>query len=237
MKRVGLLILMLALAALGQNLWGPAAAATTGTALTSSQSYGPYTCMRGYVWREAFPNDFVCVLPDWRMVTAAENKARVANRFPTYPHPDKCRPGFVWRQAGLADYVCVSPASRNFNQAYNRSAVNKYNYPPGLPARGAYNYDDYGISEKIVGGSNFTPNGKVSLSVYYEGVYAGDGRYLPRYGETLWHSWNANSQGKLGEAWSPTKACLNPLKVHLILLDERTGKVSNAGPTKLCSSL
>jgi hypothetical protein len=38
-----------------------------------NQSYGPDTCKHGYVWREATPDDHVCVTPGTRDQTADDN--------------------------------------------------------------------------------------------------------------------------------------------------------------------
>ena len=35
--------------------------------------YGPDTCMQGYVWREAYEGDHVCVSPDSRTQAASDN--------------------------------------------------------------------------------------------------------------------------------------------------------------------
>ncbi len=42
--------------------------------------YGPATCLEGYVWREATPEDLVCVVPEVRTTTAQEN-AEAPNRW------------------------------------------------------------------------------------------------------------------------------------------------------------
>jgi hypothetical protein len=36
-------------------------------------SYGPYTCISSYVWRNAFGGDYVCVTPDQRTQVAYDN--------------------------------------------------------------------------------------------------------------------------------------------------------------------
>ena len=36
-------------------------------------AYGPQTCKQGYVWREAFDGDTVCVTPERRSETLAQN--------------------------------------------------------------------------------------------------------------------------------------------------------------------
>lgn len=234
MKRVVLLIAALALAASGLIFWVPAAAtASTGIVLWADEPYGPYTCKPGNVWREAFPGDFVCVPHnaglDHREKTAAENRAAAANRDPNGgPYgPDDCKTGFVWREARPSDHVCVRPASRAINKRYNRDAVFGYKYPPGLPKRGANsgNIDFYNPpSGKWVSGTGFTPKGEVSLYLYAEDGYG--------YSRNPVGSWKADSQGNLRPVvWSKVK-CESFGQVHLTLVDERTGRVSNAGRTK-----
>ena len=36
--------------------------------------YGPHTCIYGYVWRDAFDGDDVCVLPAVRTQAALDNR-------------------------------------------------------------------------------------------------------------------------------------------------------------------
>lgn len=76
--------------------------------------YGPDTCVQGYVWREAFPGDHVCVTPATRSQAAYDNSQAAARREPGGgPYgPDTCRQGFVWREARPDDHVCVTPATR-----------------------------------------------------------------------------------------------------------------------------
>ena len=42
--------------------------------------YGPDTCRSGYVWREAYPGDHVCVRP-WVRERAARDNARAPYRY------------------------------------------------------------------------------------------------------------------------------------------------------------
>ncbi|MFN7939772.1 MAG: hypothetical protein U0R19_40975 [Bryobacteraceae bacterium] len=73
-------------------------------------SYGPGTCIRGYVWRDARPGDKVCVTPQTRTQAKNDNAAAASRRNPgggAYG-PDTCKPGFVWRDAFPGDHVCVS---------------------------------------------------------------------------------------------------------------------------------
>ncbi|MDZ8188269.1 MAG: hypothetical protein RMX96_25870 [Nostoc sp. ChiSLP02] len=92
--------------------------------------YGPDTCRQGYVWREAVPNDHVCVTPKTRSQTAKDNN-QVVNRI----QPGggaygsfTCRQGYVWREAVPNDYVCVTPqtrsqAAKDNSQANSRRAL------------------------------------------------------------------------------------------------------------------
>jgi hypothetical protein len=71
-------------------------------------------CITGYVWREARTGDKVCVAPNIRSQTAAENQSAASRRSPTGGAygANTCKQGYVWREAYQGDVVCVSPASR-----------------------------------------------------------------------------------------------------------------------------
>jgi hypothetical protein len=81
-------------------------AATTGAALAD--------CKSGYVWREARPNDDVCVTPPQRSEAKAQNANGPNNVQPGGgPYgPTTCRQGYVWREAYSGDVVCVTPTER-----------------------------------------------------------------------------------------------------------------------------
>ncbi len=83
--------------------------------------YGPTSCMPGYVWREAFPGDHVCVLPSIRQQVADDNhdaSSRV--------HSDgQCDSGYVWREARPQDHVCVTPATRQQAADDNAAAASR----------------------------------------------------------------------------------------------------------------
>lgn len=83
--------------------------------------YGPDTCQSGYVWREAFPGDHVCVNPDRREQAAHDNSQARANVRPAGgPYgPDTCREGLVWREARPMDHVCVTPITRSLTAREN----------------------------------------------------------------------------------------------------------------------
>ncbi len=73
----------------------------------------PNTCIAGYVWREAFAGDFVCVTPDERQRVADDNAAAASRVDPGGAYgPNTCVAGFVWRVARPEDLVCVVPEER-----------------------------------------------------------------------------------------------------------------------------
>lgn len=79
---------------------------------------GTDTCANGYVWRDAFSGDHVCVTPAQRQQAADQNAAAAG-------HTDgggQCKTGFVWRNAGPNDKVCVSPADAQAAAEQNANA-------------------------------------------------------------------------------------------------------------------
>lgn len=73
----------------------------------------PNTCIPGYVWREAFEGDFVCVTPDERQRAADDNAATASRVDPGGAYgPNTCIAGFVWRVARPEDLVCVISEER-----------------------------------------------------------------------------------------------------------------------------
>jgi len=70
--------------------------------------YGPDTCRQGFVWREAFRGDHVCVRPWVREQTAADNAAAPSRIYGN----GQCVQGFVWREAYPGDHACVTPEIR-----------------------------------------------------------------------------------------------------------------------------
>jgi hypothetical protein len=84
-------------------------------------------CLRGYVWRQAYAGDYICVTPGARTQAVIDNAAaadRITNgggAFGAYT----CQPGYVWRQVVPADYVCVTPGTRAQAAADNAQANNR----------------------------------------------------------------------------------------------------------------
>ena len=96
-------------------------------ATTGAQDSGPDTCTVGFVWREAFPGDHVCVAPAVREQAAEDNRLALQRRAPGGPYgADTCRPGFVWREARASDRVCVLPERRTQAASDNRAAPGRY---------------------------------------------------------------------------------------------------------------
>ena len=96
----------------------------SGTAVVRVQSTQPERCIIGYVWREAGPNDRVCVTGIRRTQVRDENAAADDTRNPNGGPfgPNTCKQGFVWREAFQDDVVCVVPSSRTQAQDENNEA-------------------------------------------------------------------------------------------------------------------
>lgn len=103
--------------------------AANGTARVQISSPMAERCLSGYVWREAGPNDIVCVPGASRDAVRQENAQAAARR-----RPDGfCLQGFVWREAFPADRVCVPGSARTRVRQENAVAKARAN-----PARFAY---------------------------------------------------------------------------------------------------
>lgn len=89
--------------------------------------YGPDTCIQGFVWRDGRAGDHVCVTPDVRSQTAAQNAAAAANKEPNGgPYgPNTCKQGFVWRDAWGGDQVCVVGSVRDQAASDNAAASSR----------------------------------------------------------------------------------------------------------------
>ena len=84
-------------------------------------------CTQGFVWREAGTVDHVCVTPQTRAETAADNRAALSRVNPNGGPFGRftCLQGFVWREAFNGDTVCVTPATRAQAAADNAQAANR----------------------------------------------------------------------------------------------------------------
>jgi hypothetical protein len=89
--------------------------------------YGANTCASGYVWREAFAGDVVCVVPSQRDQAASDNASAASRVDPA--NPPYCLSGYVWRDAYDGDAVCVAPWVRD--QVHYDNAQAAYRIAPG----------------------------------------------------------------------------------------------------------
>jgi hypothetical protein len=98
----------------------------------AAQNASPDTCLQGFVWREAFAGDHVCVDPAVRQRSAADNQLAASRRQPGGgPYgPDTCRAGFVWRETRPQDHVCVTPETRTQAANDNQAAASRVAHPP-----------------------------------------------------------------------------------------------------------
>ncbi len=104
-------------------------------------AYGQARCSPGFVWREAFSGDYVCVPPDARDQAAGDNTT-AAGENAHQTAPGACKPGYVWREAQSTDHVCVTPAVRGQAWAEN-TAASRTTAPcrPGFVWREAFPQD------------------------------------------------------------------------------------------------
>jgi hypothetical protein len=109
------------------------------TAVPALAQYGPDTCVQGYVWREAFPDDHVCVPPASRDQAATDNSYADARKDPNGAYgPDSCIQGYVWRVARPSDLVCVTPDIRDQTAMENQlAAERRASSAPATPAPAA----------------------------------------------------------------------------------------------------
>jgi serine/threonine protein kinase len=69
-------------------------------------------CIQGYVWREATPDDRICVTPQVRQQVAFDNSQVEDRRSAAAYDPETCVDGYVWREATPDDRTCVTPQVR-----------------------------------------------------------------------------------------------------------------------------
>lgn len=71
-------------------------------------------CIEGFVWREAVPDDHVCVTQARHDQAQQDNDLADSRRDPNGGDygPNTCLQGFVWRVATPEDLVCVTPQTR-----------------------------------------------------------------------------------------------------------------------------
>jgi flagellar biosynthesis GTPase FlhF len=96
-------------------------------AFATARPTDAFACQPGFVWREAWEGDRVCVTPETQKRTASDNAKAPHTREPTggAHGPNTCKAGYVWREARRGDVVCVAPAVREQAQADNAAAASR----------------------------------------------------------------------------------------------------------------
>ncbi|WP_326564226.1 hypothetical protein [Micromonospora peucetia] len=183
---------------------------------------GPYTCVTGYVWREAVPGDQVCVTPQTRSDTQTENvlgpSRRESNGF--------CKVGFVWRETRPSDLVCVFPSSRD--RAYSDNANAPWRLAdPGATPRGGVSvtttYHQLG-GYLYATGSGLSPNRPVRFYAVR----------INTVGPYSLGSLTANSSGAIsGWQYVADIRCRSgqTQPAIIVVLDQGSGLVTTAGTT------
>src|SRR4029078_2843965 len=89
------------------------AAAVLVIAAHAQDSSIKWVCSPGYVWRDAFDGDLICVSPQRYAQVQDEN--RYASQHidpnwtaPSLASPEDCLEGYTWRLAGPDDAACVT---------------------------------------------------------------------------------------------------------------------------------
>jgi len=152
--------------------------------------------------------------------------------------PQTCKPGYVWREAQPRDRVCVTPDRRARAHVDNAGALYYMKSVESAPANGVYvgvDHDDRELRSTrwyIVGA--FTPNKFVRVYAYDRYRLHGD-RGLVEMHKTLAHS-NGNLTSRPdGRAYFYWRICNTAHHSRptapIIVIDEGTGTVSNAGET------
>ena len=92
--------------------------------------FGQALCREGYLWRRAFPGDYVCVTPDVRAQAASDNSQAKAR---LQPGSQYCLVPYVWREARPDDHVCVTVQTRTQTANDNAHAAERVaTTPPRL---------------------------------------------------------------------------------------------------------
>lgn len=87
--------------------------------------FGADQCVQGFVWREATPDDHVCVTPEVRDAALADNANKEARWVDPLASPPLCVAGYQWRFATAIDYVCVLPETWRQAQLDNQAAESR----------------------------------------------------------------------------------------------------------------
>ncbi|MFI9508913.1 hypothetical protein [Nocardia sp. NPDC052566] len=212
---------------------GAAAVAGLGALLPAPASalpYGPYTCAQGYVWRDAFDGDLVCVTPADRDIAHTENAQAVSHRSPTGGAygPDTCNQGYVWRETRPSDHVCVEPGRRDRARVQNTEGILHFADPTQLPAGDVHIRTELTLPGGAIyldGGKGLTPNGRIEF--YAVGLNTNSPRPLGNR-----QSDGSGNLPRESAALADVRCDLPRNKTAtVIVVDIRTGTAKSAGTT------
>jgi hypothetical protein len=203
----------------------------TATAITTPRAeaalaYGPYTCKPGYVWREAFSGDTVCVAPAGRDAVRSEN-ANAWWRTSSSGNPAWCVSGYVWREARPTDFVCVPPASRDRERSNDAAAVQRLEDASATPQGGVYARFPYNQTGYYVYASGR------GLSAYGRASFWQVTTTSTRWAPQIIGSRYADASGYLSDGYVAQLPCnfYATAPTTIVVLDERSGTVTTAGGT------
>ncbi len=103
------------------NMKGMVSAVFAGVLLSGAAAAQQSVCKPGFVWREAGPDDYVCVTPAERDRARDENRL-ASSRIDKGSKQRYCQKGYVWREAYAGDKVCVTAKRREDVKLENASA-------------------------------------------------------------------------------------------------------------------
>jgi hypothetical protein len=190
-------------------------AALASPAVASAADYGPNTCLNGFVWREAYSGDVVCVAPATRTRAAQDNAAAASRRDPNAGSgPYGCKSGYVWREARASDLVCVSPDIRTQAKADNAAAASRRNALTVSLSRANGNY--------VVNASGVN-NGTATVGLYWYDTKRTITTFKVRV-----------SGNRLSLNTGKPASCAGPTNAYFRVFDPSSGRSSSRLPIAYC---
>ncbi|KAF2244167.1 hypothetical protein BU26DRAFT_608632 [Trematosphaeria pertusa] len=89
--------------------------------VTAGGDYGPDICLEGFVWREATPDDHVCVKPSSRDAATWDNSQQASRQ----NADGTCKGKWVKRRATASDTACVSRTRKIFTNFDNAAGPDR----------------------------------------------------------------------------------------------------------------
>ena len=109
-----------------QQTMDPVPGPVSAPPVVNACTFGLNQCKSGFVWRDAFAGDQVCVSDAGRRQAAEDNAQSLLRKVPPgSPNPDACLQGFVWREASANDRICVTGIAREQAAADNAAAAER----------------------------------------------------------------------------------------------------------------